>query len=130
MEIRSRSSDSEKGADCLTVRKELSEEVVSVVYGFLKALKRDERYLDKTSPLLVNWTYQAATTYARLYVLTEEAQYLEYWDVLRDSFVIMASRWRVAGNHPSRQLTHTSMLIKLAAVYLQMLEARNSIEMS
>jgi hypothetical protein len=91
--IPSRSPGSNIAAESLSVRKELSEEIVC---GFLENLKRDGRYLDKTSPLLVNWTYQAATTYARLYVLTEEAQYLEYWNVLRESFVIMATRWRCA----------------------------------
>jgi hypothetical protein len=95
--IPSRSPGSDIAAECLSVRKELSEEIVDVVCGFLENLKRDGRYLNKTPPLLVNWTYQAATTYARLYVLTEEAQYLEYWNVLRESFVIIATRWRCAG---------------------------------
>jgi hypothetical protein len=128
--IPSRSPGSDIDAECLSVRKELSREIVDVVYAFLNGLKRDGRYLDKTSPLLANWTYQAATTYARLYVLTEEAQYLQYWSVLRESFVIVATRWRGAGNGSPSSLKTITMLMELAAVYLQMLETRNSIEMS
>jgi hypothetical protein len=53
-------------------------------------------------PLVVNWTYQAATTYARLYFMTEDDQYLAYWEILNESFQIVGTRWRIAGENSKK----------------------------
>ena len=81
----------------LTIRKALSADVVDVVNLFVHRVKTKERYLAQTSPLVVNWVYQAASTYARLYLMTEDEQYLEYWKILDESFQLVGQRWRLAG---------------------------------
>jgi hypothetical protein len=93
----------ESGEDhSLAIRKALSAEVFEVVCQFLDHIKQQTRHLERTSPLIVNWAYQAATTYARLYFITEDDQYLACWEILNESLQIVGTRWRIAGENSKK----------------------------
>lgn len=120
----------EDRADYMAVRKALSADIVNVACTFTANIKSNSRYLQKVSPLVSNWVYEAAGTYARLYLMTEEKEYLDCLEILHESSKIMSTRWRVAGKHPGSRPNIWEKLTKQIEAYQEMLEMRNNIEMS
>lgn len=85
----------------LAVQKALSADVVTVVRKFVNNGITKKRYLERTSPLLINWVYQASNTYARLFMMTEKEEYLECWQSLDEALRLLGKRWRISGNKPA-----------------------------
>jgi hypothetical protein len=113
----------------LAVQRALSADVVAVVRKFVDNAITKKRYLERTSPLLVNWAYQAASTYSRLYMMTEKEEYLECWQSLDEAFRLLGKRWRISGNNPE-SYRRSAILTSTAEAYHQVLQMRNSMEMS
>jgi hypothetical protein len=81
----------------LAVRKALSDEMVILSRAFLARITHHPGSADNISPLLLYWAYQAASTYALLYLETGDEQHLESWEVVEETLQTLNRRWRVAG---------------------------------
>jgi len=81
----------------LVVRKSLSDEIVDISRAFLARITQNANGAESVSPLLLYWSYQAASTYALIYLETGDEEHLDSWGILEETLKILNGRWRVAG---------------------------------
>lgn len=81
----------------LAVRETLSDEVIVLSRAFLSRITQHARSGDNVSPLLLYWTYQAASIYASLYRETGDEKHLKSWEILEETLRTLNKRWMVAG---------------------------------
>lgn len=114
----------------LAIREALSNEVMILSRRFLSRITQDASSGDNVSPLLLYWAYQAASIYASLYRETADEKHLKSWEVLEETLKTLNKRWMVAGMIWPRTLDYGTGLKLLIGAYIQILEARNAMDIS
>lgn len=64
---------------------------------FLSKITETKTAGDSVSPLLIYWAYQAASTYASLYLESGDGEHLQSWAIVDKCLKVLAKRWGIAG---------------------------------
>lgn len=88
---------SEREQHSAAIRKTISDEMAVMSKTYLDRITQNSTAVEKVSPLLLYWAYQAASNYSRLYHATGDEQYFEAWEVVQETLRTLDGRWKTAG---------------------------------